>query len=109
MKRAVKILFVCGRAKKRSLTAEDMYISDPNIEARSAGISHDADNPVTPELIEWADQILVMESAQKKKLNRDFGDYLGTKRIGVLGIPDKYEYMDPLLVDRIRKTMSRYI
>ena len=104
-----KILFICGRAKKRSLTAEDVYASSVDIEARSAGISPDSDNPVTPESIQWADQILVMENVHKKKLNREFGEHLSSKRVGVLGIPDKYEYMDPQLVIRIRKTTAQFI
>lgn len=54
-------------------------------------------------------QILVMENVHKKKLNREFGEHLSSKRVGVLGIPDKYEYMDPQLVISIRKTTAQFI
>jgi len=104
-----KILFICGRAKQRSLTAEEIFAGHPGITARAAGISKDADIPVTPELLEWADQILVMEKSQKTKLNLKFADHLAGKRIGVLGIADKYQFMDRLLVDKLRLSVLRYL
>ena len=104
-----KVLFVCGRAKRRSLTAEELFGGDPEIDAQAAGISSDADIPVTPELIDWADQILVMEKTHRSKLNRKFGARLSGKRIAVLDIPDQYAYGDPLLVNRLHKAVERHI
>ena len=104
-----KFLFVCGRARQRSLTAEELFSNHSDIEARAAGISTDADNPVTPELIDWADRILVMEKQHKSKLNQKFGEHLKNKRIVVLGIPDKFEYMAPRLIEILRRSIHRLL
>ena len=59
---AVKnVLFVCSQNKLRSPTAEQVFASWPNIEASSAGTNNDAENPLSAELIEWADIVFVME------------------------------------------------
>jgi len=38
----------------------------------SAGVAPDAENPITPELIAWAEVILVMELTHRNKLARSF-------------------------------------
>ncbi len=68
----------------------------------SAGISADADNPVTPELLAWADVIFLMERNHKVKLIARFSEHLRGMRVVCLGIPDKYQYMDPALVNLLR-------
>jgi len=55
------VLFVCSRNRLRSPTAEQVFADWPGIETASAGVDHDADNPLTPELLQWADVIFVME------------------------------------------------
>lgn len=64
----------------------------------SAGLSPDAEEPVTPELIEWADVILVMEGSHRRKLTAQFAWCLRDKRIASLDIRDEYEFMQPELV-----------
>ena len=44
---------MCSRNRLRSPTAEQIFASWPGIETASAGINRDADNPVTPELLQW--------------------------------------------------------
>ena len=63
-----KILFLCGRNKWRSPTAEALFAGHPGIECASAGLSRDADTPVSVNLVQWADVIFVMEKAHKTKL-----------------------------------------
>lgn len=48
----MRLLFVCARNRLRSPTAERVFAAVPGIEADSAGISPDAENPVTPESIQ---------------------------------------------------------
>jgi predicted protein tyrosine phosphatase len=100
-----KVLFVCGKNRLRSPTAEQVFADWPGIETSSAGLNHDADNPVTPELLRWADIIFVMERAQRTRLSTKFKPHLGSARIICLEIPDEYEFMDPgmvaLLMDRV--------
>jgi predicted protein tyrosine phosphatase len=49
-------------------------------------------------LIEWADVVFAMERVHKRRLHEKFKSQLRTKRIIVLGIPDNYKYMEPVLV-----------
>lgn len=96
------VLFVCSQNRFRSPTAEQVFASHPGIECASAGTNRDADNPLTPELVEWADIIFVMEDSHRNKLTSKFSKYLANKRVVCLDIPDEYEYMDPELVRLLR-------
>ena len=92
------VLFLCSRNRLRSPTAEQVFADWPGIETASAGVDHDADNPLTPELLEWADVVFVMENAHRTKLSMRFRAHLHRARVVCLGIPDDYAYMDPELV-----------
>jgi predicted protein tyrosine phosphatase len=65
--------------------------------------------PVTPEHLEWAEVIFVMEKAQRTKLSRKFHANLKQQKIVVLGIPDKYRYMDPELVALFEKLVPPHL
>ena len=103
------VLFICAKNRLRSPTAEHVFADWPGIETASAGVNHDADSPVTPELLEWADTILVMEPAHRAKLTAKFGEYLRGKRVASLGIPDDFDYMAPALVRLLEERVPRYI
>jgi predicted protein tyrosine phosphatase len=105
----LKVLFVCTQNRLRSPTAEAVFSVDPNLEVMSAGTNADADSPVSADLIEWADVIFVMENVHRDKLNRQFGSLLRAKRIVVLGIPDRYRYMDPELIELLRERVPRHL
>lgn len=92
------ILFLCGKARKRGPTAAELVTKWDVANVDCAGISTDADTLVSLNEIEWADRIIVMELKQKKKLNSLFKSALNGKAIRCLGIPDKYEYMQPELI-----------
>ena len=64
-----------------------------------AGLSRDADEVISAEQIEWADMIVVMDRRQKKRLSDRFGHLLRDTRVVILGVPDRFEYMEPDLVD----------
>lgn len=93
------VLFVCGKARKRSPTAADIVATWGIAVTDCAGVSDNADTVVSLNEIEWADRIIVMELKQKKKLNSRFKSALNDKVIRCLGIPDNYEYMQPELVE----------
>jgi predicted protein tyrosine phosphatase len=105
---AKRILFICSQNKLRSPTAEAIFADYPDIEVDSAGLNHDAEVSLSPEQIEWADLILVMEKVHRERLNRNFRDALAHKQIAVLNIPDDYEYMDPELIELLRSKCRRY-
>lgn len=81
----------------------------PGIATISAGTNNDAENPLTDELVEWADFIFVMERQHRAKLQRKHKVALRDKRVVVLDIPDEYDFMDPALVRLLRARMSRWL
>jgi predicted protein tyrosine phosphatase len=105
----MKILFICSQNRLRSPTAEAIFSDSPGIEAMSAGTNHDADTPVSADLIEWADIVFVMEEMHRSKLHQRFEAALKTKKLVVLNIPDHYGYMDPELVQILRTKVSRHL
>lgn len=104
-----RILFVCSQNRLRSPTAEAVFADHPNVEVDSAGLNHDAEVPLSPEQVQWADLIFVMEKSQRNKLTERFRKYLAGKRVVVLNIPDDYDYMEPALVELIKRRCARFI
>lgn len=103
------VLFICGKNRLRSPTAEHVFASWEGVETASAGISRDADLPVTAELLDWADTVLVMEHSHRTKLTAQFGASLRGKRVATLGIPDDYAYMQPALVDLLLAKVPKHL
>src|SRR5262245_24509549 len=96
-----KLLFVCSRNRKRSLTADVIFHRLPGYEVRSAGTQPSARIVVTECHVRWADIIFAMERSHANRLREKFGQTLGGKRLIVLNIPDDYEYLQPELVDEL--------
>ena len=103
------VLFVCSQNRLRSPTAEQVFAGWPGIECTSAGTNHDAENPLTAELIEWAELIFVMEKAHRDRLRARFGGHLKDKRVICLEIPDNYEFMDPELVRLLKVKVPKFL
>lgn len=104
-----RVLFLCGRNRLRSPTAERVFSGRPGVEVASAGLNPDADTPCTPELLEWAEIVFVMERSQKAKLSRRFGRHLRSARVVCLDIPDRYRFMEPALVELLRARAGRHL
>lgn len=104
-----RVLFICSQNRLRSPTAEQIFSTYPGIECSSGGLNHDAENPVTAELVEWADLIFVMEKAHRNKLAAKFKRSLLNKRVVCLDIPDDYEFMDPILVRLLQAKVARFL
>jgi predicted protein tyrosine phosphatase len=103
-----KILFLCSQNRLRSPTAEQVFADWPGIETASAGLNHDADTPVSAELVAWADIIFVMERAHRNKLSKRFRKH-NRARVICLNIPDDYEFMDPALVALLQRTVPKHL
>ncbi|MBL8439556.1 MAG: low molecular weight protein tyrosine phosphatase family protein [Zoogloeaceae bacterium] len=103
------VLFICSQNRLRSPTAEQIFASHPGIECTSAGLNHDAENPVTGELVEWADIVFVMEKAHRNKLTSKFKKHIKDQRIICLDIPDEYEFMDPVLIKLLKAKVTRHL
>jgi predicted protein tyrosine phosphatase len=93
----------------RSPTAERVFMRWPGIEVRSAGTNADATQPLTDELFDWADMIVVMEKHHRNRVQKKFGSRCREKRMVVLEIPDEYEFMDEALVRLLKAKMARYL
>jgi predicted protein tyrosine phosphatase len=104
-----QILFVCGRNRARSPTAEQVFADYPGVEAASAGTSRDADTPVMAELLEWADIVFVMESSHRAKLSTQFRASLRHTKVICLDIPDRYGFMEPGLVSLLRTKVTPHL
>ncbi|WP_266168692.1 low molecular weight protein tyrosine phosphatase family protein [Dyella subtropica] len=98
-----RVLFLCSRNRLRSPTAEQVFRTWPQLEVDSAGLSPDADTLLSADQLAWADLILVMESAHRRRLQSRFGGQLKGKRVVVLGIPDDYDFMQAELIELLLK------
>ncbi len=101
-----KLLFICSKNRKRSLTAEKIFSSLPGIHVRSAGTQPDARVVVTEGHIGWADIIFFMEKSHINRIRRKYPQALQSKRSIVLHISDDYEFMQPELIDLLQCRVS---
>jgi predicted protein tyrosine phosphatase len=104
-----RVLFVCSQNKLRSPTAEQVFAGRGDLDVASAGLNHDAEQPLGAELVEWAQLIFVMEKAQRSKLQHKFKPQLHGKRVVCLDIPDDYEYMAPALVELLLARVPKHL
>jgi len=103
------VLFVCSQNKLRSPTAEQVFADWPGIEVASAGLNHDAVEPLTGEMVAEADIIFVMEKAQRNRLSQRFKAHLKRARVICLDIPDDHAFMDPDMTALLRARVPRYL
>ncbi len=104
-----KVLFVCGKNRLRSPTAEQVFADRPGIACASAGLGQEADVPVSIELLEWADLIFVMEKIHRAKLAARFAATLSGRRVVCLDIPDRFGFMAPELVRRLLAKVTPHL
>ena len=97
-----KILFVCSRNRRRSLTAETVFKDVPSWEVRSAGTEEGARIKVTPGHLGWADVIVVMEKRHKERLRQKYPELLAERPCVCLFIADDYEFMEKALVAELK-------
>ncbi|MEQ9094821.1 MAG: hypothetical protein RIE32_01005 [Phycisphaerales bacterium] len=107
-----RVLFVCGKNRWRSPTAEQVFAGNPDhpgIECLSAGLSPESPTHVSVELVQWADLIFVMEPVHKTKLAARFRDHLANTRVVCLNIPDRYREMDPALIELLERRVPPHL
>ena len=89
-----KLLFICSCNISRSRTAEDMFADSDKYEVKSAGFlmfDERSGQLVTQELVDWADQIFLMDEKHDKHLSKlKNGFNIENKTVILLGIPDIY-------------------
>ncbi len=105
----MRVLFVCSQNRLRSPTAEQLFAAWPGVEVTSGGLNHDAEEPLTLEMVRDADIIFVMEKAHRRRLSARFGSALGAARVICLDIPDDYDFMEPALVRLLQARVPRHL
>ncbi|WP_313174937.1 low molecular weight protein tyrosine phosphatase family protein [Massilia sp.] len=105
----MRALFICTHNRLRSPTAEQVFATWPGIETDSAGVGADADVPLAPEQLDWAEIVFVMEKLHRSRLSAKFRRHLNGKRIVCLDIPDDYDYMQPELVRLLEKKVTPFL
>lgn len=105
----MRLLFICTQNLLRSPTAERIFSGRPGLDVASAGMAQDAMKLVSAEAIEWAEMIFVMEEWHRELLRRQFRRHLRDKQLICLGIPDRYQYMDPQLVELLELKVAPYL
>ncbi|MEL6193497.1 MAG: protein-tyrosine-phosphatase [Bacteroidota bacterium] len=103
----LKVLFVCGKNKVRSKTAAFLYRSDTRMQVRSAGLSPGSPHQLNQKDLEWADVVMMMEFAHKKRIQKAYRE-LDLPELVVLVIPDEYVYMEEELVEMLRLGIENY-
>jgi predicted protein tyrosine phosphatase len=105
----LNVLFICSRNVLRSPTAEAIFRDYPGIDVASAGLTRDAVEPVTAELLRWTQLIFVMERRHRERLSRSFRSQLNGQRIICLDIPDNYDFMAADLVVLLKRKVTPHL
>jgi predicted protein tyrosine phosphatase len=100
---ARRVLFLCSRNRLRSPTAEQVFGTWPELEVDSAGLADDAETVLSAEQLDWAELIVVMEAAHRRRLQARHRRRLRGKKVICLDIPDHYAFMQPELVALLLK------
>ena len=99
-----RMLFICTANHDRSPTAEIMYQRHPGLEAKSTGILKPEKK--IREGLSWADVIVVMEDVHEKYIREHLAQELADKPVFVLGIEDRYRFMEDELTGLIEERME---
>jgi predicted protein tyrosine phosphatase len=105
----MRALFICSHNIMRSATAEAVFTDYPGLQVDSAGTEADARTRVSADAIEWADTIFVMETFHLERLQQMFPTLLRDKQVVVLDIPDEFDYMDPELVEVLKREVEPHL
>jgi len=101
-----RVLFVCSGNFHRSPTAAMMFKDRKGFEVKSAGTSFGAPNPISAELVQWADKIFVMEEEHREFIAQQYPE--ADFKIIVLGIEDNYCRDDPQLKAILKEKLESY-
>jgi predicted protein tyrosine phosphatase len=104
------ILFVCTANIDRSPTAEELYSHDDRYEVRSAGVAPFARQPVTRDLLLWADRVFVMnerEDQHRTLIRIRFPEV--DRPVVDLDVQDRWPRRDPELVALLLRRLRPHL
>jgi predicted protein tyrosine phosphatase len=112
-----RVLCVCSGGILRSPTAAWVLSNEPySFNTRAAGTKPFALIQIHADLLAWADQIVCMEESHRQAIYQRASDLHSTQNyphrsipvpILVLDIPDIYNYREPALIARIRRSYEK--
>jgi predicted protein tyrosine phosphatase len=94
-----RILFLCRHNRMRSPTAERVFRKRVDLDVRSAGTAPDALARVNANMLDWAEDIFIMDERQRRALRRRFAGHPALDRIICLDIPDEFTFLQPELIE----------
>jgi predicted protein tyrosine phosphatase len=104
-----RVLCVCSAGILRSATAAHVLCQYPyDFNTRNVGTAPYALIPLTEDLIQWADEIVCMESEHEIVVRQKMIEFAFNKPIITLHIEDIYEYRNPKLVKLIQMKYNEY-
>jgi len=89
--------------------AERAFAGRPDLEVTSAGLASDAEEIVTPETLERAELIFVMEKVHRARLRRRFGPHPRNARVVCLDIADDHQFMEAGLVTLLQMRVCPHL
>lgn len=105
------LLFICTANLERSPTAENYFKTWDGIIAKSAGVASYARIPLSKDILNWADQIFVMENFHREEILERFYEIAVDleEKIIVLGIDDVFSKYDPHLTEILKERTIPYL
>lgn len=104
-----RVLFICRLNRHRSATAERIFCKRGDLDVRSAGTQEDAMVRVNTRMLEWAEVIFTMDSAQRESLERMFPSHPALQRLTCLDIQDEFTFLDPQLVALLEERVKGHL
>ena len=102
------VLFVCRWNRCRSATAERVFSKRADLDVRSAGTSDDALVTVNARMLDWADDVFIMDESQRQALELMFPGHPALQRLVCLEIPDDYVFGQPELVALLETKVQKH-
>ena len=99
-----RVLCVCSAGILRSATIAWVLSNEPyRCNTRAVGLGNYALIRVTPQLLQWADEIVCADKEQFDAITR-----MTNKPVHCLHIPDQYDFRSPSLCQRSRQHSNGY-
>ena len=105
----INVLFVCGKNRRRSPTAEKLFKNDSRINPRSAGTAEDSKRRLQAADFAWADLVVCMERKYLARIRNLFPRVENMPPVECLNISDSYTFMNPKLVSMLREGMNELL
>jgi predicted protein tyrosine phosphatase len=98
-----RVLCVCSAGILRSATIAWVLSNEPyRCNTRAVGLGNYALIRLTPQLLQWADEIVCADKEQFDAITR-----MTSKPVHCLHIPDEYDFRSPELVSAIEAALKR--